>query len=85
MQIIECEYCGNSDLPFGNVSIDLTFRKSEIICQHCNYVNDGTQSMMFCTIGCLVEYMKQVLDGDKELKWKEPPKPTIYEANNGED
>jgi hypothetical protein len=67
MQIVECDYCGNSSLPFGNVSIDLTLRKSEILCKHCNNISNETQSLMFCTIGCLVEYMKEVIDGKRPL------------------
>ena len=84
MEIIHCEHCGNSEMPFGTVSVSLDLSKSSW-CQHCYRSNTETQHHFFCSIGCLVEYMKQVLDGNKELKWKEPPQPTIYEANNGED
>jgi len=71
MQVIHCEYCGNSSLPFDVVHVNLELNRSRIDCKHCNNVVNEKQDMMFCTIGCLIEYMKQVLDGNKELKWKE--------------
>ena len=78
MREITCEYCGNSSLPFGNVSVDLTLSKSEITCHHCNGVNTAYQHMMFCTIRCLNEYMKEVSDGKRQLAWKEH---TVYKAD----
>lgn len=84
MQIVTCEYCGNSSLPFGNISVELTLRKSEITCKHCNGIRDEHQGMMFCTIGCLVEYMKEVLDGKRVIAWKgySWEKPPIIEKSN---
>lgn len=81
MQIVTCEYCGNSDLPFGNVSVSLTLNKSEITCKHCNGIHNEHQDMMFCTIGCLVEYMKEVMDGKRQFAWKAYPweKPPVLE------
>ena len=70
MQVINCKQCGNSSLPFGNVSVSLDLVKSNY-CEHCRKSETQKQYYFFCSIGCLVEYMKQVLDGNKELKWKE--------------
>ena len=69
MQIIHCEQCGNSNIPFGTVSVSLDLSVSEW-CKSCYHSDTQTQHHFFCTIGCLVEYMKQVLDGNKELKFK---------------
>ena len=73
MTIVQCEYCGNSSLPFGNVSVDLTMHKSEIVCKHCNNISKEIQNMMFCTTECLLHYMRDVLDGKRPFAWKEPP------------
>ena len=67
MLVIHCEYCGNSSLPFEGVHVNLELNRSKISCNHCNNVIDEKQSMMFCTIDCFVEYMRQVLDGNREL------------------
>ena len=84
MQIIHCEYCGNSNLPFDVVHVNLELNRSRNVCEHCNNIVNEKQDMMFCTIGCLVEYMKQVLDGNKELKWKEYEWQKVTNVNTAE-
>ena len=77
MEIIRCEHCGNDTIPFGTVSVDLDLKMSEW-CKCCYQSKTQTQHHFFCTIGCLVEYMKKVLDGEKELKFK------IYDRLTGQ-
>ena len=68
MQIIRCTECGNENIPMGVVSVDVNLSKSTW-CEHCYESKRETQHHFFCTVGCLVEYMKKVLDGQAKLEW----------------
>lgn len=71
MQIILCENCKQSSIPFGQVSVDIDLKKSEKCCEHCNSTKNEAQHYFFCSMNCFMEYMRKVIEGKKTFKWKE--------------
>jgi hypothetical protein len=72
MTIIQCEQCGNSSIPFGVVSVNVTLSKSKL-CDKCNKTEAETQNHFFCSVGCFYEFIAQDLNTTEEhrLWWKE--------------
>ena len=66
--ITKCKHCNvDMTLPFGSISADIQLNLVEW-CEHCKNMETKTTTYGFCSIGCLVEFMKLVIDGQKELK-----------------
>lgn len=66
--IVRCKHCNvELHLPFGSICADIQLNKVEW-CEHCRNTETKTTKYEFCSVGCLVEFMKLVMDGQKELK-----------------
>jgi len=70
LEIIRCKNCGNSSIPLGAITINVTLKK-HTWCEHCKNSDTAEQHAFFCSNKCFHEYMKKVINKEAELKWKE--------------
>ena len=80
IEIIRCESCGGSSIPFDTVSVDVTLSKSKF-CKSCYRTDTEKQHHFFCSLICFYDYMNKAVVGETELKWKEynPPVAVVVE------
>lgn len=69
IQIINCKNCFKSDIGFGNIYVDLTFKKNTLCCDKCNNIKSVSQGMYFCSIYCFKDYVtnNEIADIEQEL------------------
>ncbi len=68
MQIITCKNCGKSHIGIGNISVNVTFSKSELCCDKCNNIKTNKENWFFCSPECCENYMHCITDLEKLIK-----------------
>ena len=81
IQVVYCETCGGSSIPFDTVSVNVTLSKSKF-CNHCYRTDTEQQHHFFCSLVCFYDFMNKAVVGETELKWKEYSLPSQKDVND---
>ncbi len=69
IQMLYCEKCGTPEIALNAISVDISLNKNEW-CKCCNTTKNEKQNHFFCSIGCFMEYMKDLIKNKKKLEWE---------------